>query len=98
MIIMGIVSLTTLCSGSVDFLALNGSIKYFISLSNYLTVIVPDEGYSRSVTCAQNYISTFLTFFCRKRSNLHVRALEIDRKQSVFEISNRKGLFFFIFR
>ena len=62
MIIMGIVSLTTLCSGSVDFLALNGFIKYFILLSNYLTVIVPDEGYSRSVPCAQNYISTFLTF------------------------------------
>ena len=63
MIIMGIVSLTTLCSGSVDFLAVKDFIRYVILLSNYLTVIVHGEGYSRSVPCAQNYISTFLTCF-----------------------------------
>jgi len=32
----------------------------FLGISNLLTMSVPDEGYSRKVSCAVNSISTFL--------------------------------------
>jgi len=35
-------------------------VNFLLLLSNLLTLSIPDEGYSRNVSCALNLISTFL--------------------------------------
>ena len=45
------------CLGSLVFL-LPKHLNYLAS--NHLTLSIPEEGYSRNVSCVLNYISTFL--------------------------------------